>query len=175
MLIALVADGNQEAFSEFYDLVSPIVFGIVRRVLVDRALAEEALQEVMLELWRLAPRFDAAAGSVTGWVSTIAHRRAVDRVRSEQSHRNRNEAEANKVDIPFDSVAESIGGDMEKDRLREALSQLPAAQRESIVLAYFGGKTYREVAAQLGIAEGTAKTRIRDGLQKLRFALLEVG
>lgn len=175
MLMAKIADGDKEAFGEFYDLVAPIVFGIVRRVLVDRSLAEEALQEVMVELWRLAPRFDATAGSVTGWVSTIAHRRAVDRVRSEQSHRNRHEAESQKVDIPFDSVAEAIEGDMEKGRLREALGELPAAQRESIMLAYFGGKTYREVAADLGIAEGTAKTRIRDGLQKLRFALVEVG
>ncbi|NNF54926.1 MAG: sigma-70 family RNA polymerase sigma factor [Acidimicrobiales bacterium] len=175
MLLALAADGNHDAFSEFYDLVSPIVFGIARRVLVDRSLAEETLQDVMLELWRQAPRFDQAAGSVTGWVSTIAHRRAVDRVRSEQSHRNRHEAEALKVEIDFDSVAEAIEGDFEMGRLREALTDLPAAQRESILLAYFGGKTYRDVAAELGIAEGTAKTRIRDGLQKLRFALVEVG
>ncbi len=175
MLMVKIASGDQGAFGEFYDLVSPIVFGIARRVLVDRSLTEETLQEVMLELWRLAPRFDAAAGTVTGWVSTIAHRRAVDRVRSEQSHRNRHEAETLKVEIDFDSVAEAIEGDLEKGRLREAMAELPAAQRESIMLAYFGGKTYREVAVELGIAEGTAKTRIRDGLQKLRFALVEVG
>jgi RNA polymerase sigma-70 factor (ECF subfamily) len=130
---------------------------------------------VFVELWRVAPRFDAERGSVTSWVATIAHRRAVDRVRSEQASRNRVEREASKVERDHDSVAESVidsdHTDFDRRRVRRALDRLTSMQRQAVELAYFGGYTYREVAALLEVPEGTIKTRIRDGMIRLRDEL----
>jgi RNA polymerase sigma-70 factor (ECF subfamily) len=130
---------------------------------------------VFVELWRVAPRFDPTRGTVTSWVATIAHRRAVDRVRSEQASRNRVERESTRVERPHDEVAETVvAGDQaqfERRLVRRALDRLTSMQREAVELAYFGGYTYREVAVLLGVPEGTVKTRIRDGMIRLRDEL----
>jgi RNA polymerase sigma-70 factor, ECF subfamily len=154
-----------------YDHLSPMVFGIVRRVVRDPSMSEEVTQEVFVELWRIAGRHDAARGSVTSWAATIAHRRAIDRVRSEQSTRDRNDRDGAKRVIEPDEPATLVESSLDAARVRRALGRLTAAQREAIELAYFGGHTYREVAVLLGVAEGTIKTRIRDGMIRLRDEL----
>ena len=151
--------------------VAPVVHGIVLKILRDPAMSEEVTQEVFVELWRLAPRYDAERGSARSWAATIAHRRAVDRVRSEESRRRREETEGRQQPAPFDSVSETVGDDLERERVAKALDSLSPPQREAVALAYYGGHTYREVAALLDVPEGTVKTRIRDGLIRLRDTL----
>ena len=167
---ALLASGRGEevAFSQFYDLTSRLVYGIVLRVVRDPAIAAETVQEVYLELWRLAPRYEQRRGSAKSWTATIAHRRAVDRVRSEQARREREDRDGRQRAIAFDHVAEEVGDRLDRAQVERAMETLSPTQKEAVTLAYYGGKTYREVAALLGVPEGTAKTRIRDGLIKLR-------
>jgi RNA polymerase sigma-70 factor, ECF subfamily len=162
------ASGDQAAFAEFYDAISPVVFGTTFKVLRNHAMAEEVTQEVFLELWRQAPRYERSKGSPRAWAATIAHRRAVDRVRSEQSARARDEADARRVPVTHDAVAEQVAGILDRQDVSDAFAQLSERQREAVGLAYFGGHTYREVAALLDVPEGTIKTRIRDGLIRLR-------
>ena len=174
-LIQRVGRGDQSAFSDLYDRVAPLVHGVVLRIVRDPSQSEEVVQEVFVELWRIAPRFDPEKGTVSSWVATIAHRRAVDRVRSEQSARNRIERESARVERPHDEVAESVVAvdqtQFERRRVRRALNRLTSMQREAVELAYFGGYTYREVAVLLDVPEGTIKTRIRDGMIRLRDEL----
>jgi RNA polymerase sigma-70 factor, ECF subfamily len=166
--IERAGQGDERAFAEFYDEVSPVVFGTTLRVLRNRAMAEEVTQEVFLELWRQAPRYDRSKGSPKAWACTIAHRRAVDRVRSEESSRARDEADANQTRADHDVVVDEVTTNVERDTVVDALSRLSDAQREAVSLAFYGGHTYREVAAMLNVPEGTIKTRIRDGLIRLR-------
>lgn len=171
-LIARVARGDEHAFAELYDLIAPRVHATVLRVVRDPAMSEEVTQEVMVELWRLAPRYEASRGSVVAWATTVAHRRAVDRVRSSQSSRDRDQRDLDRTPRrPHDEVAELVEDRMERERVTRALASLTPAQRESIELAYFSGYTYREVAAVLDVPEGTVKTRIRDGLIRMRDEL----
>lgn len=171
--------GDEAAFAAVYDGLGPLVHGIVLRVVRDPSQAEEVTQEVMVELWRLAPRYDGSRGSPSAWAATIAHRRAVDRVRSEQSVRNRVERLAARAehareaehDAVADEVAELLDVAFDRRRVRRALDRLTGVQREAIELAYFGGHTYREVAVMLDTPEGTVKTRIRDGMIRLRDEL----
>jgi len=163
--------GDQAAFATLYDQLAPYVHGVVLRVVRDQSQSEEVTQEVFVELWRLAARFDGEKGSAKAWVSTVAHRRAVDRVRSEQSARDRLDNESQKRVVDTDVVVESVEASFDQARVRRALTQLTPAQREAVELAYFGALTYREVAALLGIAEGTIKSRIRDGMIRLRDEL----
>ena len=163
--------GDQAAFATLYDQLAPYVYGVVLRVVRDRSQAEEVTQEVFIELWRIASRFDGEKGSVKAWASTVAHRRAVDRVRSEQSARDRLDNESQKRVADTDAVVESVEASFDQARVRRALAQLTSAQREAVELAYFGAMTYREVAALLGVAEGTIKSRIRDGMIRLRDEL----
>jgi RNA polymerase sigma-70 factor (ECF subfamily) len=160
--------GDESAFAEFYDAVSSVVYGTVLRVVRSPAMAEEVTQEVFLELWRQAPRFDAEKGSPRSWAATVAHRRAVDRVRSEQSARVRDDADARLAPRDQDEVVDQVTANAERSEVGDALAQLTDTQREAVSLAYYGGHTYREVAVLLGVPEGTVKTRIRDGLIKLR-------
>lgn len=171
VLVNRVAAGDNAAFADLYDRLAPSVYGVAKRVLRDRSHAEEVTQEVFVELWRNARRFDPAKASVRTWAATIAHRRSVDRVRSEQAHRNRHRFE--RLDTPGEDVDELTAGRELRRRATAALDQLSALQREALELAYFGGLTHVEVAEQLGIALGTAKTRIRDGVIKLRELLGE--
>ena len=167
-LLAAAARGDERAFGDLYDALAGTVHGIVLRVVRDPAMAQEVTQEVFVELWRLAPRFDASRGSAAGWASTIAHRRAVDRVRSEQARRAREEVDALKQAVPFDEVSEAVEDRDDRSLVRTSLDALTEQQREAVSLAYYGGHTYREVAVLLDVPEGTVKTRIRDGLIKLR-------
>lgn len=167
-LLAAAARGDERAFGDLYDALAGTVHGIVLRVVRDPAMAQEVTQEVFVELWRLAPRFDASRGSAAGWASTIAHRRAVDRVRSEQARRAREEVDASKQAVPFDEVSEAVEDRDDRSLVRTSLDALTEQQREAVSLAYYGGHTYREVAVLLDVPEGTVKTRIRDGLIKLR-------
>ena len=160
--------GDERAFAEFYDEMSPVVFGTTLRVLRNQAMAEEVTQEVFLELWRQAPRYDRSKGSPKAWAATIAHRRAVDRVRSEESARARDEADANQTRVAHDVVVDEVTTNFDRATVVDALARLSDAQREAVSLAFYGGHTYREVAAMLNVPEGTIKTRIRDGLIRLR-------
>ncbi|MBC7292344.1 MAG: ECF RNA polymerase sigma factor SigK [Actinotalea sp.] len=171
-LLSAAAAGDEDAFAALYDLLSPAVHGTARAVLRDPDLAAEVLQEVMLEVWRTAPRFDPDRGSARTFVLTLAHRRAVDRVRAVQAQRDRDQRVADaEHHIPFDSVAEEVEDGMERTRVRDCLGSLTETQRDAVVLAYYGGRTYREVAEQLGAALPTVKSRIRDGLIRLRDCL----
>ena len=171
-LLARVGRGDEPAFTSFYDLVSARVYGLIRRVLRDPAQAEEVAQEVMLEVWRTAARFDAGKGSATAWVFTIAHRRAVDRVRSEQSSAERvRKVAAASAETPYDDVVEAATARIEQQQVRRCLDALTELQREAIALAYYGGHSYREVAERLDAGLPTIKTRMRDGLIRMRDCL----
>lgn len=169
-----VSEGDAAAFAQFYDATSRTVFGIVLRVLRDRAQAEEVSQEVYLEAWRMATRYDAALGSPGAWLNTIAHRRAVDRVRSVERSTARELRDAGTtLGGDVQDVSEIVVDRDEGRRVRDALAELPEAQRTALALAYYEGRTQREVAEMLGVPLGTVKTRMRDALRKLRVRLEE--
>jgi RNA polymerase sigma-70 factor, ECF subfamily len=170
VLLAHVARGDQPAFEEVYDRMAGPVLGMVRGVLRDLAQSEEVMQEVLLELWRTASRFDPGKGSALSWVMTMAHRRAVDRVRSEQKAVER-EFRAATAQVDFDDVTETVEATLDRERVRHCLRSLTDLQRESVTLAYYGSYSYSEVAGLLGVAVGTVKTRMRDGLIRLRDCL----
>lgn len=171
-LLVLVAGGDQKAFEELYGLVSGPVFGLVRRVVRDPAQSEEVAQEVLLELWRSAGRFDPGRGSALSWILTLAHRRAVDRVRSARAAVDREQREARRAHHPaFDQVTEEVEAGLEREWVRRCLDRLTTLQRQSVTLAYYDGYTYREVAERLSLPLGTVKTRMRDGLTQLRKCL----
>jgi RNA polymerase sigma-70 factor, ECF subfamily len=170
VLLADVAKGDHAAFRAVYDQAAPAVLGTARRVLRDPAQSEEVMQEVLLEVWRTAARFDPALGSASAWIMTLAHRRAVDRVRHEQRAAAR-ELRAATASIDYDEVSDAAMASFEQERVRRCLGGLTDLQRESVTLAYYGGYTYREVAQLLGVAVGTVKTRMRDGLIRLRDCL----
>lgn len=169
-LLPAVACGDEQSYEAVYDLASGFVLGVARKVLRDPAQAEEVMQEVLLEVWRSASRFDPALGSGISWIMTLAHRRAVDRVRSERSHLTRQLKTAVAV-IDYDDVTEAVETNLDRERVRRCLTTLTELQRECVSLAYYGGYTYAEVAGLLGVPAGTVKTRMRDGLIRLRDCL----
>jgi len=168
--LSAVARGDEAAFGVVYDRAAPAVLGTVRRILRDPAQSEEVMQEVLLEVWRTAGRFDPAAGSAAAWITMLAHRRAVDRVRSEQRAARR-DARSASGEVDYDQVAEAVEASLDRERVRRCLDGLTELQRESVTLAYYGGYSYREVAQLLDVAVGTVKTRMRDGLIRLRDCL----
>lgn len=171
-LVRRVARGDSPAFEELYDRVANTVFGVVRRVLRDPAQSEEVTQEVLIEVWRTATRFDAGRGSAMTWIHTMAHRRAIDRVRSAQAATDRDEKVARRDHVPdYDVVADRVEARLEQEQVRRCLAHLTDLQRESVTLAYYGGYTYREVSELLDVPLGTVKTRMRDGLIRLRDCL----
>jgi RNA polymerase sigma-70 factor (ECF subfamily) len=171
-LLGRVALGDQAAFAELYDRVAPTVSGLVRSVVRDQAQSEEVTQEVLVEMWRTAPRFDRKLGSARAWVAALAHNRAVDRVRSAQRAAERDDNAARRdLTPPFDEVAEQVELRLDAEQVRRGLAHLTDLQREAIRLAYYGGYTYREVAELLDVPLGTVKTRLRDGLIRLRDQL----
>ncbi|NYD66761.1 ECF RNA polymerase sigma factor SigK [Agromyces atrinae] len=172
ILLQRVAGGDQAAFSELYDQVAARIFGLVRRLLIDQSQAEEVTQEVFLEIWQTAPRFAAEKGSALSWLFTLAHRRAVDRIRSAQASRVRDMTIGIRdLEAPIDSVSEAAEIKVEHERVQRALGELTDMQRQAISLAYYGGLTQSEIATQLSVPLGTVKTRIRDGMIRLRDAL----
>jgi RNA polymerase sigma-70 factor, ECF subfamily len=171
-LLVAAATGDEAAFSVLAQRVRAQALRVATGVVRDPAMAEEVTQEVLTEVWLKADRFDPTRGNVSGWISTLARRRAVDRVRSEQAGRNRDDRVARRdQERDVDVVAEEVEVRLEHWQVRRALAELSDRQREAIELAYFGGHTYRDVARVLGIPEGTAKSRLRDGLLRLREAL----
>ena len=164
-LLAAVAEGDETAFAQLYQVVSGPVFGVVRRVVRDAAQAEEVTQEVLVELWRTASRYAPELGGAVDWALTLAHRGTVDRVRSAAE---RTDAAASGA---FDEVAERVTARLEREQVRRCLATLTRPQRESVLLAYYGGHTYRQVADHLSVPPGTVRTRLRDGLLRLRDCL----
>jgi RNA polymerase sigma-70 factor (ECF subfamily) len=172
VLLRQVARGDEPAFEALYERVAGTVLGIARRVLRDPAQSEEVAQEVLVEVWRTATRFDSDRGTAATWIHTLAHRRAVDRVRAAQAARDREQRVAARDHEPaYDEVAQQVETRLEQEQVRRCLGGLTELQRESVTLAYYGGYTYREVAELLDVPLGTVKTRLRDGLIRLRDCL----
>lgn len=168
-LLSQVALGHERAFDRVYDLLAGPVFGLARRVVRDRAQAEEVAQEVLVEVWRTASRYDRTRGSALAWVMTMAHRRSVDRVRSAQASTAREERVSRMSnEIAYDEVSETVTTRLEGERVRRCLGGLTDLQRQAVTLAYYGGYSYPEVAGLLRVPLGTVKTRMRDGLVRLR-------
>ena len=164
--------GEEAAFATLYDATAARLFGLVLRTVRDRAQAEEVTQDAYLDIWRNSSRFDPDRGSALSWLMTIGHRKAVDRVRSAEATRRRDTAyEAREQAAPFDQTVEEAHRNLDAQRVRKALATLTEAQRGALELAYFGGYTHHEVAVMLDLPLGTAKTRIRDGLIRLRDTL----
>jgi RNA polymerase sigma-70 factor, ECF subfamily len=172
LLLKRCARGDEEAFAELYDATSARVFGLVLRVVRDRAQAEEVTQEAFLDVWRSSAHFASERGTALGWLLTIGHRKAVDRVRSAEASSRRDSAyDVRDQARPYDVTVEEAHRNLDAQRVRKALGTLTEAQRGAVELAYFGGYTHREVAQLLDLPIGTAKTRIRDGLIRLRDTL----
>lgn len=169
-LLVAMARGDNDALAGVYDELAPAVFGLARRVVRDPARAEEITQDVFLSVWRKATRFDPAKGSARTWVLTMTHRRAVDVVRSEEAA-GRRETRAAVHETPFDAVQEQAASRLEGQQVRQCLQGLTDLQREAVTLAYYGGYTYPEVSSLLKVNLSTIKTRMRDGLIRLRDCL----
>jgi len=171
-LLERVAQGDQAAFSDLYDQLAPRVLGLVIRVLKDHSQSEEVTQEIFLEVWQTASRFDPNKGGASTWLLTMAHRRAVDRVRSSQSGRDRDTKVGIRDFTPdYDNVSETVEIRVEHERVEKALARLTELQRQAVTLAYYGGYSHSEVAAMLSVPIGTVKTRLRDGMIRLRDEL----
>lgn len=174
-LVVSIGRYHEDALAEVYRRHAGAVFALARRLLADRTLAEEVVQEVFLRLWNNPDRFDPDRGSLRSYLLAQCHGRSVDLIRSESSRRRREEKEL--------TLAAEAGYDLEHevwdmavaDRVKVTLQSLPEGEREAILLAYFGGHTYREVADLLGTPEGTVKSRIRSGLKKMRGELAGIG
>lgn len=168
-LLDRCARGDTAAFEQVYDTMAGPVLGIATTVVRNRALAEEVAQDVLVEVWRTSSRFQPDRGSARGWIMTIAHRRAVDKVRREQADSDREDRVGRRdEDRPYDHVADEVEANVEREQVRRCLDSLTDLQRESVALAYYDGYTYREVAQLLRAPLGTVKTRLRDGLVRLR-------
>lgn len=169
VLAARLAAGDSGALGEIYDRYAGLAYGLARRVLTDDALAEDVAQEVFVFLWQQPEAFDPTRGTLRSWLGVLTHRRSVDRVRREE-RRTRGEARSGTSEPVVDvetEVDDELARGWLAGRIQAALDKLPSEQREAVVLAYFGGRTYRQVAAELAIPEGTAKSRLRLALAKL--------
>ncbi|SDM78800.1 RNA polymerase sigma-70 factor, ECF subfamily [Cryobacterium flavum] len=171
-LLGRVARGDQSAFGELYDQIAPRVLGLVKRLLVDHAQSEEVTQEIFLEIWQSASRYEPTRGGASTWILTMAHRRAVDRIRSSQAGRDRDtKIGIRDLAVAYDHVAETVEVRLEHERVERAMTRLTQLQRQAVSLAYYGGFSHSEVADMLHIPLGTVKTRLRDGLIRLRDEL----
>jgi RNA polymerase sigma-70 factor, ECF subfamily len=171
-LISRAARGHEDAFAELYDQTSDRIYGVIVRVIRSPELAKEVTQEVYVEIWRQSGRYAKERGSVMAWMTTVAHRRAVDRVRSESSDVARDQKYAQlSAEREVDKVWDGVEQRIDVERVRKGMASLTEIQREALTLAYFGGYTHAQVAKLLKLPLGTAKTRIRDGLIGLRDAL----
>jgi RNA polymerase sigma factor (sigma-70 family) len=166
--------GDDAALTDVYDQYSSFVYGLAARVIGDHRAAEDVTQDVFVSIWERPESFDPGRGSLRTWLGTLAHRRAVDYVRREEARRRRSQREAARAVSPPD-VDEMAMALVTAEKVREALEVLPPEQRDAIQLAYFGGKTYREVGLVLEIPEGTAKSRLRLGLRRIADVLQSEG
>jgi RNA polymerase sigma-70 factor (ECF subfamily) len=174
-LVLGIARYHQEALAEAYRRHAGAVFGLARRLLSERALAEEVVQEVFLRLWNDPDRFDPGRGALRSYLLASAHGRAVDLLRSEGARRAREDKDACRTaDCGYD-VEHEVWDLATADQVRRSMARLPEGERLAIELAYFGGYTYREVATRLGEPEGTVKSRIRSGLKRMRNELVSAG
>jgi RNA polymerase sigma-70 factor, ECF subfamily len=171
-LLVQVAAGDVAAFDELYARCSPVVYGMVLQVLRDPSQAEEVAQEVLVEVWRTAGRFDIQRGSARSWLLTMARRRAIDRVRAAQAAADRDVRVGLAATTPeFDEVTETVWNRLEQEQVRRCLDRLSGLQRQAIELAFYRGQSHREVSDTLRVPLGTVKTRLRDGLIRLRDCL----
>ena len=171
-LLARAATGDQAAFGLLYDQMAPRVLGLVKRLLRDHAQSEEVTQEIFLEIWQSATRYDSSKGAAVGWIMTMAHRRAVDRVRASQSSRDRDVKIGIRDFNPvYDNVSQTVETRIEHERVEKAMLRLTELQRQAVSLAYYGGYSHSEVAELLSVPIGTVKTRVRDGMIRLRDEL----
>ncbi|MEU4314642.1 ECF RNA polymerase sigma factor SigK [Nocardia sp. NPDC024068] len=171
-LLQAAGSGDRQAFTDFYRETSPRVFGLARRILRNPTAAEEATQEVYLQVWSAAARYDPARSSAIGWLMMITHRRAVDRVRAEESAAGREIVYGHThLGRDHDIVSETVHQRLDEAAVRDCLEVLTSTQREAVALAYYSGRTYREVADQLESPLPTIKSRIRDGLKRLQNCL----
>ena len=168
-LVALVARSDDAAFAELYDRYGRLAYGLAHRVLRDGALAEDAVQDAFLAIWRTAGRFNAERAPARAWIMTLVHRRSVDLVRHHE--RRRTDPPPQHEEAGDAGADETVWLRLQRDRVRDALRQLPDHQREAIELAYFGGFTQSELAERLGQPLGTIKSRIFSGLARLRELL----
>ena len=174
-LVVAISRYQQDALAEAYRRHAGAVFGLARRLLLDEAMAEEIVQEVVLRLWNHPDKFDPVRGSLRSYLLAQCHGRSVDLLRSETSRRRREENDLRRTaDAGYD-LERQVWDLALADHVREALAALPVGEREAIHLAYLGGHTYREVAAMLGEPEGTVKSRIRSGLKRLRVEFTAAG
>jgi RNA polymerase sigma-70 factor, ECF subfamily len=174
-LVVAIGRWQQEALAEAYRRHAGAVFALARRVLLDRTLAEEVVQEVFLRLWNSPERFDADRGTLRAFLLAQTHGRAVDLLRSEQSRKKREEREVRaRAEAGYDIEREVMDLTV-ADAVQDVMQQLPFDERRAIELAYFGGHTYRQVAVMLDQPEGTVKSRIRSGMQRMRRSLTSAG
>ncbi|CEA09771.1 ECF RNA polymerase sigma factor SigK [Arthrobacter saudimassiliensis] len=171
-LVRRSGQGDEAAFAALYDATSATVYGLAVRVTRSPELAAEVVQETYLMAWQQSARFDASRGSVPAWLCTLAHRRAVDRIRQTAREREREQTyEQRRAETPTDQTWQEVEQTMDTHEVRAGLGHLTPLQREAVALAYYQGFTHQEVARRLDVPLGTAKARIRDGLTRLRSAL----
>ncbi|MEV0249507.1 sigma-70 family RNA polymerase sigma factor [Nocardia sp. NPDC050712] len=171
-VLVAVGEGDRAAFTDLYRLTSHRVYGLALRMLGNRATAEEITQEVYLQVWMLADRYDKTQSSPMGWLLMLTHRRTVDRIRGERSAASRENTYSRlHLGRDYDVVVEGVEQSIEEAAVLRCLDTLTVLQRDTIALAYYGGHTYSEVAARLGTPVSTVKTRIRDGLKRLATCL----
>ncbi len=174
-LVVAIGRWREDALAEVYRRHGGAAFALARRLLNDRQLAEEVLQEVFLRLWKTPERFDPERGSLRSYLLAQTHGRAVDLLRSETSRRRREEREARESPAFGDDIEREVIDLTVSEKVKEVVAGLPTDERQAIELAYFGGHTYRQVAVMLEAPEGTVKSRIRTGLRRLRKDLAEAG
>jgi RNA polymerase sigma-70 factor (ECF subfamily) len=162
--------GSEAALTELYDQFSSFVYGLAYRVIGDARAAEDVSQEVFIRLWERPEAFDPERGTLRAWLATVTHRRAVDHIRREEARRRRTDRDANRV-VSAPDVEEMATALLMAERVRATLDVLPPEQRRAVDLAYFEGRTYRQVAEVLGIPEGTAKSRLRLALRRIAATL----
>jgi RNA polymerase sigma-70 factor (ECF subfamily) len=174
-LVVAIGRWREDALAEAYRRHAGVAFALARRLLNDRVLAEEVLQEVFLRLWNRPERFDAERGSLRSYLLAQTHGRSVDLLRSETSRKRREERDAREPVEPRDDIEREVVDLTVAEQVKQVVAGLPADERRAIELAYFGGHTYREVAVLLDTPEGTVKSRIRSGLRRMRHDLVEAG
>ncbi len=174
-LVVAIGRWRQDALAEAYRRHAGAAFALARRLLADRQLAEEVLQEVFLRLWNQPDRFDPERGSLRSYLLAQTHGRSVDLLRSETSRRRREEREARETAEHGTDIEREVMDHAVAEQVQEVVAGLPVEERKAIELAYFGGHTYRQVAVLLDEPEGTVKSRIRSGLRKMRVSMVEAG